>query len=144
MHAAFYCQALLPLLRKHRKNKSSFPAVPKRQGRVRVDPAFDTENPQRVYGAYVTFEPSSRTNWHIHPMGQVLIVTFGTGMTQEWGKEIQIIKQGDIVVCPPNVKHWHGAAPNAAMTHLAIGERLEGSSVTWLEEVSDEEYGAKN
>ncbi len=65
-------------------------------------------------------------------------------MTQEWGKEIQIIKQGDIVVCPPNVKHWHGAAPNAAMTHLAIGERLEGSSVTWLEKVSDEEYGAKN
>lgn len=113
-------------------------------GRVRVDPAFDTENPQRVYGAYVTFEPSSRTNWHIHPMGQVLIVTFGTGMTQEWGKEIQIIKQGDIVVCPPNVKHWHGAVPNAAMTHLAIGERLEGSSVTWLEKVSDEEYGAKN
>lgn len=113
-------------------------------GRVRVDPAFKTESPQRTYGSYVTFEPSARTNWHIHPMGQVLIVTFGTGMTQEWGKEIQIIRQGDIVVCPPNVKHWHGAAPNAAMTHLAIGERLEGSSVTWLEKVSDEEYGAKN
>lgn len=85
-------------------------------GRVRVDPAFKTESPQRTYGSYVTFEPSARTDWHIHPMGQVLIVMFGTGMTQEWGKEIQIIKQGDIVICPPNVKHWHGAAPNAAMT----------------------------
>lgn len=91
-------------------------------GNVRVDPAFETQAPQRVYGAYVTFEPGARTNWHTHPLGQILIVTFGTGLTQEWGGPIQVIRQGDVVLCPPNVKHWHGTAPNAAMTHLAICE----------------------
>ena len=112
-------------------------------GNVRVDPAFETQAPQRVYGSYVTFEPGARTNWHTHPLGQTLIVTFGKGLTQEWGGPVQVIRQGDVVLCPPNVKHWHGAAPDAAMTHLAIGERLDGKSVTWMEQVSDEQYNAR-
>ena len=73
------------------------------------------------------------------PLSQTLIVTFGTGLTQEWGGPIQVIRQGDVVLCPPNVKHWHGAAPDNAMTHLAIGERLDGKSVTWMEKVNDEQ-----
>ena len=112
-------------------------------GNVRVDPAFDTQAPQRVYGSYVTFEPGARTNWHTHPLGQTLLVTSGVGLTQEWGGPVQFIRQGDVVLCPPNVKHWHGAAPDAAMTHLAIGERLDGKSVTWMEQVSDEQYNAR-
>ncbi len=120
-------------------------AAPKQNftGNVRVDPAFDAQAPQRVYGAYVTFEPGARTNWHTHPLGQTLIVTFGVGLTQEWGGPIQVIRQGDVVLCPPNVKHWHGAASDTAMTHLAIGERLDGNSVTWMEKVTDEQYNAK-
>ena len=112
-------------------------------GNVRVDPAFETQAPQRVYGSYVTFEPGARTNWHTHPLGQTLLVTFGVGLTQEWGGPVQVIRQGDVVLCPPNVKHWHGAMPNNAMTHLAIGEHLEGSSVTWMESVTDEQYHAR-
>ena len=79
-------------------------------GNVRVDPAFETQAPQRVYGSYVTFEPGARTNWHTHPLGQTLLVTFGVGLTQEWGGPVQVIRQGDVVLCPPNVKHWHGAS----------------------------------
>ena len=112
-------------------------------GRVRVDPAFTTQAPQRVYGAYVTFEAGARTKWHTHPMGQTLIVTSGLGLTQQWGGPVQIIRPGDVVLCPPNVKHWHGADPNVAMTHLAVGERLEGASVTWMESVTDEQYNAR-
>ena len=112
-------------------------------GNVRVDPAFETQAPQRVYGSYVTFEPGARTNWHTHPLGQTLLVTSGVGLTQGWGGPVQFIRQGDVVLCPPNVKHWHGAAPDAAMTHLAIGERLDGKSVTWMEQVSDEQYNAR-
>ena len=111
-------------------------------GNVRIDPAFETQAPQRVYGS-VTFEPGARTNWHTHPLGQTLLVTFGVGLTQEWGGPVQIIRQGDVVLCPPNVKHWHGAAPDTTMTHLAIGERLDGKSVTWMEQVSDEQYNAR-
>lgn len=112
-------------------------------GNVRIDPAFETQAPQRVYGSYVTFEPGARTNWHTHPLGQTLLVTFGVGLTQEWGGPVQIIRQGDVVLCPPNVKHWHGAAPDTTMTHLAIGERLDGKSVTWMEQASDEQYNAR-
>ena len=112
-------------------------------GNVRVDPAFETQTPQRVYGSHVTFEPGARTNWHTHPLGQTLLVTFGVGLTQEWGGPVQIIRQGDVVLCPTNVKHWHGAAPDTTMTHLAIGERLDGKSVTWMEQVSDEQYNAR-
>lgn len=109
-------------------------------GTVRVDPVFRTSAPARAYGSYVTFEPGARTNWHTHPLGQTLIVTFGTGLTQEWGGPVQVIKQGDVVMCPPGVKHWHGATPDTAMTHLAIGEHLNGNSVEWMEKVSDEHY----
>ncbi len=109
-------------------------------GNVRVDPAFRAVEPARAYGAYVTFEPGARTNWHIHPTGQILIVTSGKGVTQEWGKQSQIILPGDIVVCPPGVRHWHGASPETAMTHLAIGERDPGNPVKWLERVDDEQY----
>lgn len=111
-------------------------------GTVRVDPAFQTQAPARAYGSHVTFEPGARTNWHTHPLGQTLIVTFGAGLTQEWGGPVRSIRQGDVVICPPGVKHWHGAAPDAAMTHLAIGEHLDGKSVEWMEKVSDEQYKA--
>lgn len=122
---------------------SSTAFAPHVTGSVRVDPAFETQAPQRAYGSHVTFEPGARTNWHTHPLGQTLLVTFGIGLTQEWGGQVQVIRQGDVVLCPPNVKHWHGAAPNAAMTHLAIGERLDGKSVTWMEKVTDEQYQAR-
>ena len=98
-------------------------------GAARSDGAFRQQAPARVYGGWVTFEPGSRTHWHIHPLGQTLIVTFGAGLTQV-----------DIVICPPGGKHWHGAKPNQAMQHIAIGERAENEQVQWLEEVSDEIY----
>lgn len=109
-------------------------------GKVRVDPVFQTQAPARSYGSYVTFEPGARTHWHTHPLGQTLLVTFGIGLTQEWGGPVQVIRQGDVVMCSPGIKHWHGASPDAAMTHLAIGEHLDGKSVEWLEKVNDEQY----
>lgn len=109
-------------------------------GTVRVDPAFQSQEPARSYGAYVTFEPGARTNWHIHPLGQTLIVTSGKGVTQEWGKPAKFIKPGDVVICPPGIKHWHGAAPDTAMTHLAIGERAEGKGAQWFEPVGEPQY----
>lgn len=95
--------------------------------------------PSKIYSAQVTFEPGARTNWHSHAKGQSLIVTEGTGYVQEWGKEIQEIHAGDVIWCPPNVKHWHGATPNSMMTHIAISERSE-QGTTWFEPVSDEIY----
>lgn len=109
-------------------------------GSVRVDPAFQSREPARSYGAYVTFEPGARTNWHVHPLGQTLIVTAGRGITQEWGKPATVILPGDVVICPPGIRHWHGAAPGTAMTHLAIGERAEGKGAQWLEPVDDARY----
>lgn len=109
-------------------------------GSVRVDPLFQAQAPTRAYAASVTFEPGARTAWHIHPLGQRLIVTSGVGLTQEWGGPIQEIKAGDVVICPPDVKHWHGAAAKTAMTHIAVGENMDGKSVQWMEKVSDEEY----
>ena len=109
-------------------------------GNVRVDPAFETQAPQRVYGSYVTFEPGARTNWHTHPLGQTLIVTFGKGLTQEWGGPVQVIRQGDVVLCPPNVKHWHGAKKDSWFAHIAFDVPGEDASNEWLEPVTDEEY----
>ena len=109
-------------------------------GNVRVDPAFETQAPQRVYGSYVTFEPGARTNWHTHPLGQTLLVTSGVGLTQEWGGPVQFIRQGDVVLCPPNVKHWHGAARDSWFVHLAVEVPGEGCRSQWLEPVSEEEY----
>ncbi len=91
----------------------------------------------------VVFEPGARTAWHIHPRGQTLIVTRGIGRVQRWGGPVDEIRQGDVVWIPPGVKHWHGAGPNAAMTHIAITEHLNGRTVDWLERVSDAQYGAR-
>ena len=96
-------------------------------GSVRVDPLFQANAPARAYGARVTFEPGARTAWHTHPLGQILIVTAGAGRVQRWGDPAEEIRQGDVVRIPPGVKHWHGAAPTTAMTHIAIVEQLGGS-----------------
>lgn len=109
-------------------------------GVVRVDSPFQGESPARVGGAVVTFEPGARTAWHTHPLGQTLIVTAGSGRVQHWGGPVQEIRPGDIVWIPPGVKHWHGAGPTAAMSHIAIAESLDGKPVAWLEKVSDEQY----
>lgn len=109
-------------------------------GVVRIDSPFRGESPARVGGAVVTFEPGARTAWHTHPLGQTLIVTAGAGRVQHWNGPLQEIRPGDIVSIPPNVKHWHGAGPATAMSHIAIAESLDGKPVAWLEKVSDEQY----
>jgi len=102
---------------------------------------FTASAPARVAGAHVTFEPAARTAWHTHPLGQTLIVTSGLGRAQRWGGPIEEIRPGDVVWFPPGEKHWHGASPATAMTHIAIQEQLDGKAVDWLEKVSDEQYG---
>jgi quercetin dioxygenase-like cupin family protein len=109
-------------------------------GMVRVDPLFEAPAPARVRGASVTFEPGARTAWHTHPLGQTLIVTAGCGRTQREGGPIEEIRPGDVVWIAPKEKHWHGAAPTTAMTHIAIQEALDGKAVDWMEKVSDEQY----
>ncbi|MAS37996.1 MAG: cupin [Anaerolineaceae bacterium] len=109
-------------------------------GRVRVDPLFNPTEPARTGGARVTFEPGARTAWHTHPLGQTLIVTEGVGRVQRWGGPIEEVHPGDVVQFVPGEKHWHGAAPNNAMTHIAIHEYQDGSPVEWLEHVTDEQY----
>ncbi|HET6438790.1 MAG TPA: cupin domain-containing protein [Anaeromyxobacter sp.] len=110
-------------------------------GSVRIDPLFQANDPARAASASVTFEPGARTHWHTHPLGQTLIVTWGVGRVQRWGDAIEEIRPGDVVWIPPGEKHWHGASPNIAMTHIAIQEQLEGKAVEWLEKVSDAQYG---
>ncbi|MCE7029585.1 cupin domain-containing protein [Jiella avicenniae] len=109
-------------------------------GTVRLDPLFKAEDPGRVAGASVTFEPGARTAWHTHPAGQTLIVTAGFGRVQREGGPIEEIRPGDIVWFPAGEKHWHGASPKTAMTHIAIQEAIDGSPVTWMEKVTDEQY----
>ncbi|NVO27244.1 cupin domain-containing protein [Donghicola sp. C2-DW-16] len=109
-------------------------------GTVRVDPMFQAEDPGRVGGSHVTFEPGARTAWHTHPAGQTLIVTFGRGRVQREGGPVEEISQGDVVWFPAGEKHWHGAAPDTAMSHIAIQEAVDGSAVTWMEKVSDADY----
>ena len=109
-------------------------------GTVRVDTLFDRPEPARVVGVNVTFEPCARTAWHTHPLGQTLIVTAGCGRVQRWGGPIEEIRPGDVVWIEPGEKHWHGACPATAMTHIAILEKLNGKTVDWLEKVSDEQY----
>jgi quercetin dioxygenase-like cupin family protein len=109
-------------------------------GAVRVDPLFQAPAPSRVSGASVTFEPGARTAWHTHPLGQTLIVIAGLGRVQRLGGVIEEIRPGDIVWFPPGEKHWHGAAPATAMTHIAVQEALDGKNVEWLEQVSDVQY----
>jgi quercetin dioxygenase-like cupin family protein len=109
-------------------------------GMVRVDPLFNPPTPARVFGASVTFEPGARTAWHTHPLGQTLIVTAGCGRAQRWGGPTEEIRPGDVVWIPPGEKHWHGATPTTAMTHIAIQEQLDGKAVDWMEQVSNEQY----
>ena len=109
-------------------------------GSVRVDGRFQGIAPARVSGGTVTFEPGARTAWHMHPLGQTLIVTAGIGLVQHWGGAIQEIRPGDIVTIPPGVKHWHGATTTTGMTHIAISEALDGKTVEWMEHVTDEQY----
>src|SRR6266481_5628945 len=110
-------------------------------GSVRVDPLFQANGPARASASLVTFEPGARTAWHSHPLGQILIVTAGTGRVQRWGDPVDEIHQGDVVWIPPGVKHWHGAGPNGSMAHIGIVEQLDGKSVEWMEKVSDAQYG---
>src|ERR1041385_2258772 len=109
-------------------------------GPVRIDPLFQTSAPARAAGATVAFEPGARTAWHTHPLGQTLIVTSGCGLAQREGGPVEEIHPGDVVWFPPGEKHWHGAAPKTAMTHMAIQEALDGKVVDWMEKVSDEQY----
>ena len=106
-------------------------------GTVRLDPLNQAPDPARVACASVTFEPGARTAWHTHPLGQTLIVTAGAGRAQRWGGPIEEIRPGDVIWIPPGEKHWHGATPTTAMTHIAIQERLDGKTVEWLEKVTD-------
>jgi 4-carboxymuconolactone decarboxylase len=107
---------------------------------VRVDPLFGVNGPSRTSAAYVTFEPGARSAWHTHPLGQTLVVTAGSGRVRRWGGPIEEIRPGDVVRIPPGLKHWHGASPDAAMTHIAIQEHRDGKAVDWLEKVSDAQY----
>jgi quercetin dioxygenase-like cupin family protein len=111
-------------------------------GTVRLDPLFQASDPARVLAVSVTFEPGARTAWHTHPLGQTLIVTSGCGLVQSWGGQIETIRPGDVIFCPPGEKHWHGATPTTAMTHIAILEHVNGKTVDWLERVTDEQYPA--
>ncbi|MFL5508059.1 MAG: cupin domain-containing protein [Gemmatimonadaceae bacterium] len=109
-------------------------------GTVRIDALFQAPQPARVAGAAVTFEPGARTAWHTHPLGQTLLVTAGLGRAQREGEAIQEIRPGDVVWFAPGEKHWHGASPTMAMTHIAIQEALDGKAVDWMEKVTDEQY----
>ena len=109
-------------------------------GTVRVDPLINAPDPARIFGALVTFEPGARTAWHTHPLGQTLIVTAGSGLVQRWGGPVEEIRPGDVVWIAPGEKHWHGATPTTAMSHIAIVEHQGGKSAEWMEKVSDEEY----
>lgn len=111
-------------------------------GTVRIDSPFQGTEPARIGGATVTFEPSARTAWHTHPLGQTLIVTAGAGLVQEWGGPVSEIRPGDVVWIPTGVKHWHGATPETAMTHIAIAEAQDGKVVDWMEQVTDEQYAS--
>jgi len=109
-------------------------------GTVWQDPIIDAPAPARIRSTRVAFEPGARTAWHTHPLGQTLHVTFGVGRVQTWGGPVREIRAGDTVWIPPDEKHWHGAAPDNAMVHIAFQEHLDGNHVTWLEQVSDEQY----
>lgn len=112
-------------------------------GNVRIDPLFNAPRPARVGCASVTFEPGARSAWHTHPLGQILVITAGCGWTQCEGGPIEVIRAGDVIWCPPGHRHWHGATPTTAMTHIAVQEHLDGKAVEWMEHVTDEQYLAE-
>ncbi len=109
-------------------------------GSVRLDPLFEADEPARVRGTHVTFEPGARTAWHTHPLGQTLIITSGCGWVQTEGSPVEEVHPGDVVWFPPNVKHWHGATATTGMSHIAIQEALDGKIVDWMEHVTDAQY----
>ena len=109
-------------------------------GTVRIDPLFQSPNPARAGIVSVTFEPGARTAWHSHPLGQTLIVTAGSGLVQNWAEPIEKIQPGDVIWSPPGEKHWHGATPTTAISHISIVEQLDGKAADWMEQVSDEQY----
>jgi quercetin dioxygenase-like cupin family protein len=109
-------------------------------GSVQIESLFPARDPSRASAGKVTFEPGARTAWHTHPLGQILIVTNGTGWIQQWGGTIEGIRKGDVIWIPAGVKNWHGATPNTAMTHIAIQEQLDGKAVEWMEKVTHEQY----
>ena len=112
-------------------------------GRVRIDPVIETQAPARLRAASVSFEPGARTAWHTHPLGQTLIVTSGLGRVQREGGPVEETRPGDVVWCPPGVKHWHGATPTTAVTILTITGTVDGKNVTWMEKVTDAQYNAR-
>ena len=109
-------------------------------GSVAIEPVFSAHDPSRASGGKVTFQRGARSAWHTHPLGQILIVTDGTGWIQQWGGPIEEIRKGDVIWIPAGVKHWHGATPNTAMTHIAIQEQLNGIAVEWMGKVTEEQY----
>lgn len=111
-------------------------------GRVRITPLFEPTREVPLTGGFVTFEPGARSAWHTHPTGQHLVIVAGTARTQAWGGPVIELQPGDVLWCAPGVKHWHGATPSAPMTHLALTGTVDGNNVTWLEQVSDAQYGA--
>jgi quercetin dioxygenase-like cupin family protein len=113
-------------------------------GQVRIDPLFEAPDPARMRAATVTFEPGARTAWHTHPLGQTLLILSGVGRAQKQGGPVEDLHPGDVVWFAPGEKHWHGAAPDTAMSHLAIHEALNGKSVDWLEQVSDSDYDSQS
>ncbi len=127
-------------IKKNGSRPSTVPSADYFTGTVRMDPVIEAPEPSRVRSVVVTFEPAARTAWHTHPSGQTLFVLSGLGLVQSWDGSIQEIHPGDTVWIEPGEKHWHGASPTVAMTHLAIQEAVDGSPVTWLEQVSDEQY----
>ena len=112
-------------------------------GNVRHDPLFSPNEAAPYSVSYVTFEPGARSFWHTHPAGQRLVVVSGSGLTGTWDGRVEEIKAGDVVWCPPDIKHWHGASPTTAMTHMALTGMKDGKNVTWMEDVSDQQYNAK-
>lgn len=110
-------------------------------GAVRMDPVITAPDPARLRAVTVTFEPGARTAWHTHPLGQTLVILSGRGLAQVWDGPVRELRPGDTVWFAPGEKHWHGAAPDTAMVHLAMQEALDGTAVTWLEQVSAAQYG---
>lgn len=143
-YAAHAVEPAAPMSAQQIVRAGATPSVPGPEatfsGRVRVDQLWPATSGITASGGYVTFEPGARSAWHTHPAGQRLVVISGVGRTQEWGKPVQELRAGDVVWCPPGVKHWHGASPAVAMTHLAVTGMLDGKNVEWMEKVSDEQY----
>jgi quercetin dioxygenase-like cupin family protein len=127
-------------IKRNGSRPSTTPPVAYFTGAVRVEPVFQVGDPVRLNGGSVTFEPGARTAWHTHPLGQTLIITAGLGWVQTEGGPIEEVRPGDVVFFPPGEKHWHGATPTTAMTHIAVQESLNGKNVDWMEKVSDEQY----